>query len=481
MKENLKLGFILCIITAVAGLFLGLANELTKDVIAQNAKMSKEDVAYILPGATTIKDFEFDKESEEFVTEAYEISSDSQVIGYAIKSVSKGYGGEIDVLVGIKSDGELGGVKVLSQSETPGLGAKVEEENFIGQYRDMPIADSLKVVKGSKSNDNEVEAITGATISSNAVTKAVNDAMNFYKENILGEEVASKPTEPVLELLGLQGEMEPHDIELVDTVEKVWKVIDDTTHIGYVVEICEEGMYEGLRKAIGISIDNNVTGVQILTHNETPGLGDLIEEDDFLNKFVGVSNSSEVDVIAGSTMSSSAVIRGVQTALDLLGGTTSAAEINIVTPSLDVLGLKGELSLMDIEVSDSVKRVYEVINGGEASAYAIELEEKGMKSGFNMAVGLSKDGVVTGVEIISHKETPDIVVDVEKDQFRNQFVGMAPDSKQETIDAVAGSTVDISEYGDVIEADVVSGATLSSMAVIKGVTNALNFYNNNLK
>ena len=481
MKENLKLGFILCIITAVAGLFLGVANELTKDVIAQNAKMSKEDVAYILPGATTIADFEFDKESEEFITEAYEISSDSEVIGHAIKAVSKGYGGEIDVLVGIKVDGSLGGVKVLSQAETPGLGAKIEEEKFTSQYKEKAISEGLKVVKGSKSKDNEVEAITGATISSNAVTKAVNDAINFYKASILGEEVVGKPTEPVLELLGLDGTMEPHEIDLVDTVEKVWKIINDELHVGYVVEIIEEGMYEGLKKAVGISADNKVTGVQILSHDETPGLGDLIEEDEFLSKFVGVTNASEVDVIAGSTLSSSAVIRGVQTSLDLLSGAPVNNEVSIIEPSLSTLSLEGDLSLMDIEVSDTVKRVYEVVNSGETSGYAIELEEKGNKTGFVMAVGISKDGTVTGVELISNKETPDYVISVDNDEYLNTFKGINSDSSQVEVDAITSSTVDLASYGQVVEADVVSGATLSSMAVIKGVTNALNFYNNNLK
>lgn len=482
MKENLKLGFILCIITAVAGLFLGVANELTKDVIAQNAKMSKDDVAYILPGATIVTDYEFDKEREEFVTEAYEISSDSEVIGYAIKSLAKGYSGEIDVLVGIKTDGTLGGVKILSQTETPGLGAKIEEEKFSGQYRDMPISETIKVVKGSKSNENEVEAITGATISSNGVTKAVNEAINFYRANILGEEVASKATEPVLELLGLEGNMEPHDdIELVDTVKKVWKVINDELHVGYVVEIVEEGMYEGVRKAVGLSMDNKVTGVQILSHGETPGLGDLIEEDEFLSKFVGITNAAEVDVIAGSTMSSSAVIRGVQTSIDLLSGTESNKEMEVVEPSLEVLGVEGELKLMDIEVVDTVKRVYEVVNGGETSAYVIELEEKGNKSGFVMAVGITRDGEVTGVELISNKETPDYVGNVNHEEYLNKFKGIKSDVPHVEVDAITSSSVDLSSYGQVIEADVVAGATLSSMATIKGVTNALNFYNNNLK
>lgn len=64
MKENLKLGIILCLITSFAGVFLGFANEFTKEVIAQNAKLSADDLKEILPKANKLEDFAFEKNED---------------------------------------------------------------------------------------------------------------------------------------------------------------------------------------------------------------------------------------------------------------------------------------------------------------------------------------------------------------------------------------------------------------------------------
>jgi len=106
--------------------------------------------------------------------------------GYAIKVGTKGYGGEILMMVGINKDGKIGGIKILAHNETPGLGAKAPEKEFSGQYDKKSIEKSLKVVKTKPSADNEIEAITGATITSNAVTKGVNDAVEFYNKELKG-------------------------------------------------------------------------------------------------------------------------------------------------------------------------------------------------------------------------------------------------------------------------------------------------------
>ena len=190
MNENFKLGRTLLIITAIAGVILGFANSLTKDAILENSKINKEDLKAILAEAESIRDIEFTE--TETVKEVYEAVNGNDVVGHVLKVTSKGFHGPVDFIIAISDEDKVSGIKVLSHSETPGLGAKIEEEKFTTRFSDKGIAEDLEVVKVTPNKDNEVEAISGATTSSKATVSAVNDAIRFYKENIKGEEVEAK-------------------------------------------------------------------------------------------------------------------------------------------------------------------------------------------------------------------------------------------------------------------------------------------------
>lgn len=192
MKENFKLGGILLIITMIAGLLLGFANDLTKEAIIENSKISKEDLNYIMPQAEKIQDSTIELDAEGNIKEIYEAVNGNDVIGYVLKVTSKGFHGAIDFVVGISNEDTVTGMKVLAHSETPGLGAKISEEKFTERFKNKPATDYLEVVKVTPNKDTEVEAISGATTSSKASVNAVNEAITFYLEKIKGETVEPK-------------------------------------------------------------------------------------------------------------------------------------------------------------------------------------------------------------------------------------------------------------------------------------------------
>lgn len=168
--------FVICLI--VSALLAG-TNALTKEPIAQNElKKSQEAMQSVCPDAVS---FEGEKGLE---IEAYKALNESgEVIGYAIPVSSKGYGGDVSVMVGISSvdGGMVTGVEILSHSETPGLGANATNESFRNQFKDNPSLHGFSVVKdGSGGTEGKIDAITGATITSNAVKNAVNEALNIY-------------------------------------------------------------------------------------------------------------------------------------------------------------------------------------------------------------------------------------------------------------------------------------------------------------
>ncbi|WP_373898114.1 RnfABCDGE type electron transport complex subunit G [Haloimpatiens sp. FM7315] len=183
--NSFKLGFVLLIITALTGLILGTIYTVTKGPIqAQMIKTNNDAMKEIITKADTFE--KINTKLKGNVTEVNAAKKGSETIGYTIKLTSKGYGGNIEIMVGISAKDEIEGIKILSQSETPGLGANSENPSFYGQYKSKSIKKDLNVVKTKPSNENEIQAITGATITSKAVTHGVNEAVQYYKDNLKG-------------------------------------------------------------------------------------------------------------------------------------------------------------------------------------------------------------------------------------------------------------------------------------------------------
>lgn len=175
-KFIFKLAAILFAIVFVCTLLLVLANDLTKGRIAE-LKLEAENTAKleVLPDASS-----FDLAEAQGVAEAYiGKDADGNTVGYCFKSETSGFGGVITMMVGVKKDGTLSGVRVTNLSETPGLGAKATDFDWISQFDGK--SDTISVVKTGNAKGNEINAISGATITSKAVTSGVNKALDAAK------------------------------------------------------------------------------------------------------------------------------------------------------------------------------------------------------------------------------------------------------------------------------------------------------------
>lgn len=183
MNNILKLGLNLFIICAIAAGLLAGTNQITEPIIAQrNEQANNEARQTVLPQASDFKALDKSKYKSGGsveVVEVYEGSNGSDVEVYTIKVLPGGYGGSIELMVGIKSDGTISGINIGNMTETPGLGAKAKEESFYGQFAGKP-ATELSVVKSGTAGETEIQAISGATITSTAVTTGVNAAVEVY-------------------------------------------------------------------------------------------------------------------------------------------------------------------------------------------------------------------------------------------------------------------------------------------------------------
>jgi len=177
-KFIVKHAFILFAIAFICSLLLVLCNNLTEGRIAQLQKEAEVKAQFeVLPQAKIFADV--DKKSMMLLSDARVTSvsegrdSDGSTIGYCVKVEPSGFGGKISMIVGIDISGKVCGVKITSMSETPGLGAKANGD-WVNQFKGK--SGALSVIKSGTAKDSEVNAISGATITSKAVTDGVNAA-----------------------------------------------------------------------------------------------------------------------------------------------------------------------------------------------------------------------------------------------------------------------------------------------------------------
>ncbi|HZK38671.1 MAG TPA: FMN-binding protein, partial [Clostridia bacterium] len=250
--------------------------------------------------------------------------------GYIFTTVTKGYGGDVKLMSGISNDGKVSGIEVLELSETPGLGMKAYDDFFLKQF--LGKGTCISVVQ-KDADDNSVCAITGATITTQAVAGAVNIALELF------DLVTQK--------------IDPADPSAADADEKARKLILPTADsfegpakayrsgegydyytgkdaagqaAGYIFETRANG-YDGI-VLVHTAVDNKglITGVKVVATNDTPELGTKVKDADFVNQFIGKSgkvnlttatHADSVQTITGATISSSAVVNAVNTALEL--------------------------------------------------------------------------------------------------------------------------------------------------------------------
>lgn len=172
----------ICIIIPLA---LSLTNKITKDKIAELDEKNSRETMVDLIEADNFTECEFGENEFNYYTAV----KDGNIIGYIFKTAEKGYGGDVSVMTAVNTDGTVKSVAILDVSnETPGLGQNAAKESFYSQYADKKSGISL-VKNGAESDKNEVNAVTGATITSTAVNKAVNTALKQFESVKSNEEV----------------------------------------------------------------------------------------------------------------------------------------------------------------------------------------------------------------------------------------------------------------------------------------------------
>ncbi len=187
MNKIIKLGIILLVYSAISATLLSLTYSATLPAIEKakeeaNIKARQE----VFPEADSFEKISDDelaklKEKDKNIVEVFKAKDSSGTKGYVVKAISSGFGGEIEVVTGFDLEGKITGMRMGTNSETPGLGDNAKKPFFYEQFKGLDVNKPLGVSK-VEAKDNDILAISGATITSRAVVKGVNSCNIVIKE-----------------------------------------------------------------------------------------------------------------------------------------------------------------------------------------------------------------------------------------------------------------------------------------------------------
>jgi Na+-translocating ferredoxin:NAD+ oxidoreductase subunit G len=185
MKAMIRLGLVLFLITGISAGILGTVFALTKaDIEKQKVLAKQEAQKAVLPLAKTFEE----KKIDEKLSYSEGKDETGKVVGYTFVTEGKGYSSTVVSIVGVDTEGKIIGVKIINQSETPGLGAKAAEEGYLTQFKKID-ASSVKVVP----DGGQIKPITGATITPRAVCNSITETWAKIKSAIgKGDKVDTK-------------------------------------------------------------------------------------------------------------------------------------------------------------------------------------------------------------------------------------------------------------------------------------------------
>ncbi len=195
-KEITKTTLNLVVFCAIVGFLLSFYNGLTSGPIAENQRREIEEVQKQLMDADQF-DTVIDSEADPGMPHVWKAIKDGKMTGYVVKTQASGYSStqRITIMYSLSPDFKVMGVNIVSQGETPGLGTNIEEDVDLGQFGGKPFVSqfegkdlsALKIGSSPQPGDGYIAAITGATVSSRAVTEGVHDSLEKLKSKLSGE------------------------------------------------------------------------------------------------------------------------------------------------------------------------------------------------------------------------------------------------------------------------------------------------------
>lgn len=271
MRDSVKMALTLLIIGAVCGGLLSVVNALTKPIIVERAMTElKEAMGDFFPQMAEVEEEELDGENYYKVYDG-----EGNFLGVVGEVVASGYGGDIHYNLAVDESGDIVGIRIDSHEETPGIGDVIEEDEFKDRVIGLNFNDPISI-------GEDIDAVSGATVSSSGMVNSIRRVMNVVGEEFLGLEVEVVEIDP--------------------------SSVDDGTYTG-----TGSGFKSDITVEVTVS-GGEITDIVIVEHGDTAGISDEAFAE--MPARIIDAQSLEVDTVSDATMSSQGIIDAVHDALN---------------------------------------------------------------------------------------------------------------------------------------------------------------------
>ena len=301
---------VLVVICLVASAALAAVNQVTAPIIAEQQEAAA-NAAYlaVLPEADG-----FEEVTDFATTNVQSVLKATNGAGWVIKASAKGFGGDVPVVVGFDAEGTIVGIQFMENSETAGYGQKLVDGSEDGiAFTQQFIGMSEAPVVGTN-----IDAMTGATVSSKAAASAVTTAINCFNEVALGQAAVIDEGPVVLSPEEVRALLAPNatltQIDAPEGLTEAWQG-DDGSYVLYAEDKGWEYATSPMTIAVGFDANGVITGVWVDASTQTAGIGDVAAGEDYLSQYTGIANEAGldgVDTVAGSTQSTTGVKKAVR-------------------------------------------------------------------------------------------------------------------------------------------------------------------------
>lgn len=434
MKEMFRYAAILALVAAISGGSISAVVDVTSKVVeARKAEELKAALGTLLPGADSFNPVDADG------VVYYQGFSGGTPAGYVITGKGSGYGGNLEVLVGFDANLKITKVQIGSNGETPGIGTKVTQSaDFVAQFVGKSSKDAFVLGK-------DVQGVSGASMSSDGVNQAVKNAADFLIMQTSGTDFAT--------LLPTADTYTPTESNGLTYYlgEK------DGAAVGYIFTGSGAGYNGNIEASVAFDLTGKIVNFQVGNHSETKTIAsNVLGNADFSKQFIGKTHENafaigtDIQAVTGASGTSAGITAAVKDA---------ASQMKNLLVDPNILQLLTTATAFDtVETED---RTYFVgTKEGATAGYLVIGKGSGYEGPVRAYVAFNNEGVVTGVRVLDHNDTPSMMKKVTGDStFFEQFVGKGINNN-----FTMGS-----------EIQAVAGASFSSEGIALAVKDAVTF------
>lgn len=447
------------------------------------------EYASVFPEGTEFEDTELELDSslQDKIANTVKVTDGSQDLGYVFDMIGNGYGGEFTYRIGVGLDGVVKGFEVLQHGETDGFGAAFTESEFVdGVVGTNLSTGNVSAGEGNKEN-GEIIAISGATITTNAVTSSFVDVVNAVStvsDNV--EAIVQEMdyyTEKWQELFANDLSIFTFE-EFVDEdfykegIKRIIRVKNQEGQVdSYILFATASGYAGNIDYLVRVTPEYRVYNIAFGAHAETPNLGAYIEDPVYKDTLKGVNldknlltkaiklrteptQEKDILLIAGATVTSDAMKVSLDGVIEDLVRFDKVRDDDSKYEALNLEDLQGaeeapgyahtdlfeavtESQPIEEGKNDTVVQVSQAISDGENIGKIYDINVEGFAGNIEYGVLVSNEGIIEDFVIYNHSETPDYGAVIEEDSFKDGIVGInfneTPDFPNDVL-SISGAT-----------------------------------------